>query len=142
MTHTFLPYVQIHLTQYSGAGNIGEGEGTYADGDIVREGVVGAPSHPGGGEYSAGRGGVGNMVDPPNKGGSVEAIPETATKGPGDHYEDFHTGRAGAGNVHKEKYGGHTKPQTPEQKGKQGGGFVEKAKQAVGLDKKKEGEKS
>lgn len=108
----------------------------------MREGVVGKPSHPGGGEYSAGRGGVGNMVDSPKvapAGGSVEAIPETATKdGP---YENYHTGRAGAGNVHRDKYGGHSKPQKKEQEErKDSGGLMEKAKHAVGMDKKEGGE--
>lgn len=59
-------------------------------------------------------------------------------------YDKFHTGRAGAGNVYKEKYGGHSAPQTPEQKAvKEGqqhkeGGIVEKVKHIVGLDHKKE----
>lgn len=71
---------------------------------------------------------------------SKDAIPESATRPEGEKgYENFHTGRAGAGNVHKEKYGGHSSPQTPEHKAvKEGhqkdGSFVDKVKHAVGLD--------
>ena len=65
--------------------------------------------------------------------GSVETIPEPAMKA-GEQYADFHTGRAGAGNVHRDKYGGHSKAQHE----KKEGGLLEKAKQAIGLDKKKE----
>ena len=126
--------------QWVGVGNIGKDGGTYVEGDIVREGVVGQPSHPGGGDYSAGRGGAGNMVPSPKVGpadqpGSDDVIPEPAMKA-GDQYADFHTGRGGEGNVHRDKYGGHSKP--PHEKKE--GGFLDKAKHAIGLDKKKEGE--
>ncbi|KAK5124312.1 hypothetical protein LTR85_002015 [Meristemomyces frigidus] len=126
----------------SGAGNIGEDKNTYVDGDIVREGVVGESERP---EYSAGRGGAGNMVGSPRSGSprigspragtpvsaSEEVIPETAMR-PADGQENFHTGRGGQGNVHKDKYGGHSSPQ-----GGRKQSIVDKAKHAVGLDKNK-----
>lgn len=70
------------------------------------------------------------------------AVPESATRVEGAQgYENYHTGRAGAGNVHKDKHGGHSGPQTPEHGAvKEGhqkdGGFLEKVKHAIGLDKK------
>lgn len=58
---------------------------------------------------------------------------------PGENYADYHTGRGGGGNVHREKYGGHSKPQPGQEGHKEG--LMEKAKHAMGLDKgKKEAE--
>ena len=61
-------------------------------------------------------------------------------------YENFHTGRGGGGNVHKDKYGGHTSQREQDEELKRreadtgekakGGGFMEKAKHAMGMDKK------
>lgn len=112
------------------------------DGEIVREGVVGESDH---GEYSAGRGGAGNMVPSPRSGtprggtpragtpvqASEEVIPEAAMR-TADGHENFHTGRGGQGNVHKEKYGGHSHPQDGSKES-----LMDKAKHAVGLDKHK-----
>ena len=135
----------VALTLPAGQGNIGKDPNTYVEGDIVREGVYGEPSHVGGGEYSAGRGGAGNMVHvsrdspapgTPPPGGSEEVIPESNWKRAGEQYEDYHTGRGGGGNVHRDKYGGHSKPQKEH---KEGGGLMDKAKHMVGMDKKKEG---
>ncbi|CAK4033635.1 Hypothetical predicted protein [Lecanosticta acicola] len=121
----------IHSTGRGGAGNIGKDDNVYVDGDIVREGHPGESSAP---EYSAGRGGVGNMIHADQTGApSEEVVPESATRVPGKEYENFHTGRGGEGNVHREKHGGHSSPQK-EHAGVQG--LVEKAKHAVGLDKK------
>lgn len=76
----------------------------------MREGTEGEAT-------SAGRGGAGNIV--PSRGNtptpgqkSEEVAPEPAMKTvgagkDGEGYEDFHTGRGGQGNVHKDKYGGH-----------------------------------
>jgi hypothetical protein len=69
--------------------------------------------------------------------GSVEMIPEPAMKA-GEQYGDFHTGRGGEGNIHRDKYGGHSKPQHE----KKEGGLLEKAKHVIGLNKKKDEEKS
>jgi len=97
----------IHSGGRGGAGNIGPETAEYVDGAIVREGVQGI--HPEG-EYSAARGGAGNMVKPPAdavRQGSQDVIPDV-NKVLAEGHEDFHTGRGGGGNVHKEKYGGHT----------------------------------
>lgn len=144
----------IHSTGRGGAGNIGPDPNVYAAGDIVREGVVGEPGHPGGGDYSAGRGGAGNVVPSPRgtpapagdghpPPPAVDEIPETAMREQHPGYENFHTGRGGGGNIHKDKYGGHTSKREQEEaeaKEKQekakGGGFMEKAKHAIGMDKK------
>ncbi|KAL9006177.1 MAG: hypothetical protein Q9188_001056 [Gyalolechia gomerana] len=74
----------------------------------------------GDGPYSAGRGGAGNIesprVKPTNVGGQrgdSDVIPETALREPGASYENYHTGRGGGGNVHKEKHDA----ETVEQKG-------------------------
>ncbi|KAL8719558.1 MAG: hypothetical protein Q9181_008052, partial [Wetmoreana brouardii] len=81
----------------------------YVDGEIVREGPVGDQ---GDGAYSAGRGGAGNIESPRVKPTHVEGqrgdsdiIPETALHEPGAAYENYHTGRGGGGNVHKEHPG-------------------------------------
>ncbi|KAK5172000.1 uncharacterized protein LTR77_003637 [Saxophila tyrrhenica] len=158
---------EVHSTGRGGAGNIGHDSTVYTDGDIVREGVVGEPGHPGGGDYSSGRGGAGNVVPSPRatpvpegtahpppavvEAGSTDAIPEPAMRQQHPGYENFHTGRGGGGNVHKDKFGGHTSKREQEEaeerkadadKDKKGGGFMEKAKHAMGMDKKKEGETS
>lgn len=55
-------------------------------------------------------------------------------RGPEGH-ENFHTGRGGGGNVHKEKYGGHSsRREMEEAEGKEGGkeGVVEKVKGLFG----------
>ncbi|KAK5129207.1 hypothetical protein LTR08_003757 [Meristemomyces frigidus] len=139
-----------HMTSTGrgGAGNIGSDPNTYADGGIVREGLAGESDRP---EYSAGRGGAGNMLPgsprsstpraiTPRSGTPVptseDIVPETATR-PADGYENFHTGRGGQGNVHKDKYGGHST--AVEQDGAAGGGkesLLEKVKGVMGLDKK------
>lgn len=126
------------LTHHTGAGNIGEGEGTYADGSVVREGPVGESGRPGQPDYSAGRGGSGNITHHGSRtdgaGGlaAEDIVPEPATQG--GHYADYHTGRGGEGNIHRDKYGGHSKPQKEHGSGP---GLMERAKQAVGLDKHK-----
>jgi len=78
--------------------------------------------------------------------GSADEIPETAMREQTPGYENYHTGRGGGGNIHKDKYGGHTsKREQEEAEAKEkhekaekakGGGFIEKAKHAIGLDKK------
>lgn len=73
----------------------------------------------------------------PTSGGTVkqgadDVIPEPAMKA-GEQYADFHTGRGGEGNIHRDKYGGHSKPQHEKKEG-----LLDKAKHAIGLDKKKE----
>ncbi|KAG8526985.1 uncharacterized protein KY384_008414 [Bacidia gigantensis] len=96
----------IHSTGRGGAGNITNDTHTYVDGGIVREGEVGDQ---GDGAYSAGRGGAGNINSPnvkPVKGqaGDADVVPETAIRHPGEGpgYENYHTGRGGQGNVHKD----------------------------------------
>ncbi|KAL8805377.1 MAG: hypothetical protein Q9200_005443 [Gallowayella weberi] len=81
---------------------------SYVDGSIVREGPVGDQ---GDGAYSSGRGGAGNIDSPHVKPtnidgpkGDIDMIPETALREPGAGYENYHTGRGGAANVHKEKH--------------------------------------
>ncbi|KAK4550243.1 hypothetical protein LTR36_003210 [Oleoguttula mirabilis] len=141
---------KVVSTGRGGAGNIGEDSNTYVPGDIVREGFLGESERP---EYSAGRGGAGNMVGSPRSGSpaaksprmapmgsprsgtpvsaSEDFIPETAMRS-GEGHENFHTGRGGQGNVHKEKYGGHSSPQDGRKQS-----IVDKAKHAIGLDKHK-----
>src|ERR1700761_8833758 len=138
-----MPDPKDHSTGRGGAGNIGHDDTVYVDWDIVREGVVGEPTHTGGGQYSAGRGGAGNMVPTTqlaNEGKigeeSHDAIPEPAMRS-GEGYENYHTGRGGEGNVHRDKYGGHSKPQKEHKEG----GFVDTVKHAFGGGHhKKEGE--
>ncbi|KAL1311651.1 hypothetical protein AAFC00_001761 [Neodothiora populina] len=96
----------MHSTGRGGAGNIGKDDSTlYTDGGIIREGVEGKSNKP---EYSSGRGGMGNIVDNPDVSSkpSEDVVPEPAMRPA--HQENFHTGRGGEGNVHKEKYGGHS----------------------------------
>lgn len=69
-------------------------------------------------------------------------MPESATRVPGQEYDNYHTGRGGEGNVHREKFGGHS--HAPKEHGhhghKEGEGqsLVDKVKHAVGMDHKKE----
>lgn len=71
----------------------------YADGEIVREGVVG--DH-GDGAFSVGRGGAANIGSPgmpaQNRKDDI-AVPDVALR-PSMEGQDFHTGRGGGGNVH------------------------------------------
>ena len=68
-------------------------------------------------------------------------MPETATRqDPTGDYSQFHTGRAGAGNVYKEKYGGHSSKAEQEaaekkEHGEKKEGVGEKVKKALHLDK-------
>ncbi|KAL8906138.1 MAG: hypothetical protein Q9171_006394 [Xanthocarpia ochracea] len=57
------------------------------------------------------RGGAGNIESPRvkptnigNQKGDTDVVPETALREPGAGYENYHTGRGGAANVHKEKH--------------------------------------
>ncbi|KAI4147313.1 MAG: hypothetical protein L6R39_003157 [Caloplaca ligustica] len=56
------------------------------------------------------RGGAGNIesprVKPSNvgKAGDTDIVPEPALRETGAGYENYHTGRGGGGNVHKEKH--------------------------------------
>jgi len=82
-----------------GAGNIGEDDTPYGDGEIVREGLVG--DH-GDGAFSTGRGGAANIGSPKVAATARtdnEAVPEVALR-PSTDNENFHTGRGGGGNVH------------------------------------------
>lgn len=63
---------------------------------------------------------------------SSDLIPEDVLRKP---QENFHTGRGGGGNVHKEKYGGHS--HSPDRKGP-----MEKIKHALHLDGKERKEGS
>ncbi|KAF2452669.1 hypothetical protein BDY21DRAFT_358375 [Lineolata rhizophorae] len=113
-------------TGRGGQGNIGHDPHTYVDAGIVREGT---PV----GEHSAGRGGAGNIGTSPRQGPVAkehDVVPEMSMR---PEQENYHTGRGGGGNVHKEKYGGHT--HGPEHEN-----LIDKAKHLIGLDKKKEGE--
>ena len=101
--HHLLP--TSYLTWNAGAGNLGPDDTVYADGEIVREGVVGDQ---GDGPYSAGRGGAGNIDKDGKPTGTAphdhEVIPETATRIAKE--ESHHVGRGGAGNeahVHEKK---------------------------------------
>ncbi|OCK72937.1 hypothetical protein K432DRAFT_430825 [Lepidopterella palustris CBS 459.81] len=117
----------IVSTGRGGAGNIGVDPTVYTDGGIVREGVQGEAGD--GNVYSTGRGGAGNEIAP--QGGrrnSQDIIPETALR---EGQENFHTGRGGEGNVHKEKYGGHS--HAPHES------IGDKVKHFLGKDKKHEG---
>ncbi|KAK0867024.1 hypothetical protein LTS02_004379 [Friedmanniomyces endolithicus] len=135
----------IHSTGRGGAGNIGQDPSTiYTDGSITREGPLGESSRTNGADYSAGRGGAGNIVDTPHhnlhnvQGGrespapvmrSEEVVPETAMRS-AQWYENYHTGRGGQGNVHRDAFGGHSGPARKEGKGE--GGLLEKAKAVFG----------
>ncbi|KAL8922989.1 MAG: hypothetical protein Q9172_003321 [Xanthocarpia lactea] len=105
----------------------GRGGKDYVDGSIVREGPIGDQ---GDGPYSSGRGGAGNIESPHvkptnigNQKGDTDVVPETALREPGAGYENYHTGRGGAANVHKEKH---------EESGeKEHGGLVDKIKHKI-----------
>lgn len=73
------------------------------------------------------RGGAGNIESPHVKPthidgqkGDTDIIPETALREPGAGYENYHTGRGGAANVHKESH--------PEETGEHHEGLGEKLK--------------
>lgn len=90
------------------------------------------------GEYRGGRGGAGNMaaINPGNVTAAAAAkgedvIPEPAMR-TGEGYENYHTGRGGQGNIHRDEFGGHSHAQ---QDGKHES-LLDKAKHAIGLDKK------
>lgn len=89
---------------------------------------------PQGGEYRGGRGGAGNIAhnagQPAPK--SEDVIPEPAMR-TGEGHENFHTGRGGEGNVHRDRFGGHSHAQ---HEGKPHESLIDKAKHAIGLDKK------
>ncbi|KAL9125573.1 MAG: hypothetical protein Q9217_005238 [Psora testacea] len=110
-----------------GAGNIAPDSDTiYVDGEIVREGPIGDQ---GDGAYSTGRGGAGNINSPglkPTKKqpGDVDVVPETAIRRSGEGHENYHVGRGGEGNAHKEKHEKH--------------GLMDKVKEKLGG--KKDGE--
>ncbi|KAL8714758.1 MAG: hypothetical protein Q9220_001271 [cf. Caloplaca sp. 1 TL-2023] len=114
-----------------GAGNIKPDDTPYADASIVREGPVGDQ---GDGTYSAGRGGAGNIESPHIKPthldgerGDADIVPETAMREP---QENYHIGRGGQGNVHKEKH--------HEETGEHHEGLGEKLKHKVLGHKEKE----
>ncbi|QIW96402.1 hypothetical protein AMS68_001920 [Peltaster fructicola] len=131
---------KIHSTGRGGAGNIGADTNTYVDGDIVREGT---PQE--GGEYRGGRGGAGNTAHstapkPVSSSGtplptSEDVIPEPAFRS-AEGYDNFHTGRGGQGNVHRAEFGGHSNAQLKHEGEHKPEGILEKAKHAIGLDKK------
>ncbi|MCJ1423750.1 hypothetical protein MMC29_001634 [Sticta canariensis] len=88
-----------------GAGNVLPDDTPYVDGEITREGPIGDQ---GDGAYSAGcyeqRGGAGNIGSPglkptSNTPGDVEVVPEVALR---PSSENYHVGRGGEGNVHKD----------------------------------------
>ncbi|KAK3070575.1 hypothetical protein LTR53_010207 [Teratosphaeriaceae sp. CCFEE 6253] len=129
----------IHSTGRGGAGNIGpDSSAAYTDGGITREGPLGESAR--GGDYSAGRGGAGNIGTPregtPRSGTPVQRsedmVPETAMRSAEGH-ENYHTGRGGSGNEHRDKYGGHSGPQKEH---KESGGLMEKVKEKLGGHKK------
>ncbi|KAF2835484.1 hypothetical protein M501DRAFT_1019762 [Patellaria atrata CBS 101060] len=123
----------IHSTGRGGRGNIGTDPNVYADGAIVREGVVGETND--NKEYSTGRGGAGNIGTPkgtPQLGAqrhSEDVIPETALRS--DGHENFHAGRGGKGNEIRGEHVPHKHAEHPRKEN-----FVDKAKNALGLGKK------
>ncbi|KAH7076642.1 hypothetical protein BKA63DRAFT_602402 [Paraphoma chrysanthemicola] len=125
----------IHSTGRGGAGNIGPDDHVYTDGGIVREGVQGE-------SLAGGRGGAGNIAKSPllapqsehTGRRSQDFVPEINAR---EGQDEFHTGRGGAGNVYKEKHGGHSSSQSPERKG-----LGDKIKHALHLDKDKKHEPS
>lgn len=81
---------------------------SYADGEIVREGVAG--DH-GDGPYSSGRGGVANIGSPglaAAKRNDKEVVPAEALRDEED--TNHHVGRGGQGNVHVAKEGAKAHP--------------------------------
>ncbi|KAK0729005.1 hypothetical protein B0T21DRAFT_385130 [Apiosordaria backusii] len=90
-----------------GAGNINPDDTKYVDGEVVRVGPEG--SH-GDGAFSTGRGGAANIADPGKKQtvrADKDLIPEAAIRPSQD--TDYHTGRGGAGNEHKDPSKEHAK---------------------------------
>ncbi|KAF2754317.1 hypothetical protein EJ05DRAFT_479834 [Pseudovirgaria hyperparasitica] len=136
-----MPTDPLVSTGRGGAGNIGKSDGTeYADGSIVRENISDTITEP----HSGGRGGFGNIHTPtkgtPKLGATqrddAEIVPETALKH--GEYENYHTGRGGEGNVHKEKYGGHSQAQKEHKTTEEGkSSIADKVKHALHLDKDK-----
>jgi len=125
-----MPQEPLVSTGRGGSGNIGHDPNVYVDGGIVREGIQGESAE---GTYSTGRGGAGNLGSPrlgPDRGrrDSQDIIPETALR---EGQENYHIGRGGEGNVHKEKYGGHSKSPNRETLG-------DKVKHILRVDKKHE----
>lgn len=114
-----------------GAGNIAPDGRTYTDGEIVREGPLGDQGNgaystgvrpflpplppstppqkpPTSTNPPSQRGGAGNIDSPSLRpttdaktAGDSDVVPETAMK-PGAQYENYHVGRGGEGNVHRE----------------------------------------
>jgi len=111
----------------------------YTDGAIVREGAAGESAD---GDYSAGRGGAGNMVASP-KGGPIgrrssqDVVPEAALV---DHkgHENYHTGRGGGGNVHREGQVQEGLGHHHHGEGKHKESVIDKVKHALHHDKKEE----
>ncbi|TKA28221.1 hypothetical protein B0A50_04193 [Salinomyces thailandicus] len=143
-TTTTVPSQSTNLSQNPGAGNIGPDPNTYTDSSITREAPVGESPRP---EFSTGRGGAGNVIQTPNTPAtatentsaiSEEIVPETAMRAQTPEYDNFHTGRGGQGNVHRERFGGHSSKKEEEGAGKES--LMEKAKHAMGMDQKKKGE--
>ena len=85
---------------------------------------------------------AGNIIHPTESGKagkpSEEVVPESATRVPGESYQNFHTGRGGEGNVHKDKYGGHSSAKEQAAADGHKEGLMEKVKHAIGMDHKKE----
>ncbi|KAI9790195.1 MAG: hypothetical protein M1835_001152 [Candelina submexicana] len=109
-----------------GQGNIAPDSNTYADGAIVREGPVSGLDNDG--PITTGRGGAGNIGSPrqkPTERFDEEIVPETAMRDNGPGYENFHVGRGGEGNIHREK-DSHTEGHNAHHKG-----LGEKIKDAV-----------
>ncbi|KAI9720057.1 MAG: hypothetical protein M1812_003184 [Candelaria pacifica] len=97
-------YKQWLIVIIVGQGNINPDSNVYADGEIVREGPV--SGHADEGPVVTGRGGAGNIGSPrqkPTERNDQEIIPETAIRDNGPGYENYHVGRGGEGNVHKDK---------------------------------------
>ena len=64
---------------------------------------------------------------------SPKIVPETATREDrtGD-YANFHTGRGGQGNIHKDKYGGHSTKKEQDDADRRNTGTPEGHKEGVG----------
>lgn len=92
------------------------------------------------------RGGAGNISDSPQQKPQQrlddEIVPETATRhDAAGNYAEFHTGRGGQGNIHKDKYGGHSSKaeqdaaEKKDAEHQQKEGVGEKVKKALHLEK-------
>lgn len=65
-----------------------------------------------------------------------EIVPETNLREGGGDYANYHTGRGGQGNVHKDKFGGHsTKKEQEEAEDAEKKGLGEKVKKALRMEK-------